>query len=50
MVEDLCLICGGCCDCRSFEGLLAWAIDFVRGFGRGFGHVVAGEFAGVWDI
>ena len=21
MVEDLCLICGGCCDCRGFEGI-----------------------------
>jgi hypothetical protein len=31
MVEDLCLISGGCCDCQGFEGLLAWAIDLGRG-------------------
>ena len=31
MVEDLYLICGGCCDCRGFEGLPAWAIDLGHG-------------------
>ena len=46
MVEDLCLICGGCCDCRGFEGIRhrpsTWGVGCRHGCGR---VVVAGEFA-----
>ena len=39
MVEDLCLICGECCDCRGFEGIRHGPLTW------GVGVVAAGEFA-----